>query len=247
MRGFHAGLLAATLAVAAPAAAASVHKAQTPVPPPRVINIVRVKVAAHNASSYASLEAQIVRAYDRAKARVYWIGLQGPHDGTDVLYLNLSDSLDAWTQMSAAYDATIKQHPDLTELQQRLARLTASTVTTLTTRRDDVDRLPQGVDFATMRTLRLTMVDVRPGREGAFLDAIRTAPAADGSWLVYEATDTSTYALMTLTTRSHFTSKDGLPLPRLLRRSKGIVTRIETRIYALRPAMSHQPASPAAH
>jgi hypothetical protein len=240
---FHAGLLAATLAVAAPAAAASAQK--PPAPPPRVMNIVRVKVTAHNASSYASLEAQIVRAYDRAKAKVYWIGLQGPHDATDVLYLNLSDSPEAWTQMSAAYDTTIKQHPELTELQQRLARLTLSAVSTLTTRRDDVDRLPQGVDFTTMRTLRLTMVDVRPGREGAFLDAIRTAPAADGSWLVYEANETSTYALITLTTRSRFTSKDGLPLPRLLRRSKGILTKVETHLYALRPAMSHLAAAPA--
>jgi hypothetical protein len=245
VRGFHAGLLAATLAVAAPSAAASAPKTQPPAPPPRVMNIVRVKVTSHNGSSYASLEGQIVRAYDRAKARVYWIGLQGPHDATDVLYLNLSDSPEAWNQMSAAYDATIKQHPELTELQQRLARLTQSTVSTLTTRRDDVDRLPQGVDFATMRTLRLTMVDVRPGREGAFLDAIRTAPAADGSWLVYEANDTSTYALITLTTRSHFTSKDGLPLPRLLRRSKGILTKVETHLYALRPAMSHPAVAPA--
>ncbi len=211
-----------------------------------MLNIVRVKVTPHNAASYATLESHIVRAYDRAKARVYWIGLQGPRDGTDILYLNVTDSREAWDQMSSAYDAAVKKHPDIVELQQRLATMTASSVTTFTTRRDDVDRTPQGVDFGTMRTLRLTMVDVRPGREGAFLDAIRTAPAADGSWMVYEANDASTYALITLTTSARLTRKDGLALPRSLRRSKGIYTKVETRVYALRPAMSHL-APPAAH
>jgi hypothetical protein len=42
------------------------------------------------------------------------------------------------------------------------------------------------------------------------------------------------------------TRKDKLAMPRSLRRSKGIFTRIDTRVYALRPAMS-RPAPAAAH
>lgn len=244
MRALHAGLVAATFAVAWPASAAPAYTIVPLAPPPRMLNIVRVKVTPHNAAQYATVEAQIVRTYDRAKAQVYWIGLQGPRDGTDVLYLNLADSREAWDQMAAAYNAAVKKHPDMVELEQRLGKLTLSSVSTLTTRRDDVDRAPHGVDFGTMRTLRLTMVDVRPGREGEFLDAIRTAPPADGSWMVYEATDTSTYALITLATGTRLTRKDGLALPRSLRRSKGIVTKVETRLYAMRPGLSRPAPAP---
>jgi hypothetical protein len=213
-----------------------------PAPPPRVLNIVRVKVKPQAAGSYATLENQIARAYDRAKAKVYWIAMQSPRDSTDVLYLNLADSKESWQRMSAAYEATVKRHPELTELQDRLTKITLSTASTLTTRRDDVDRAPQGVDFTSMRTLRLTMVDVRPGREGAFLDAVRTAPPTDGSWMVYEATDSSTYALITLA-QTKSTHKGGSTMPRSLRRSKGIILRAETRIYAVRPGMSRPPAA----
>jgi hypothetical protein len=209
-----------------------------------VLNIVRVKVKPQAAGFYATLENQIVRAYDRAKSKVYWIALQSPRDSTDVLYLNLADSQESWQRMSTAYEATVKRHPELTELQDRLTKITLSTASTLTTRRDDVDRAPKGVDFTSMRTLRLTLVDVRPGREGAFLDAIRTAPPTDGSWMVYEATDSSTYALITLTlTKS--THLSGSTMPRSLRRSKGIVLRAETRIYTVRPGMSHPPPAAA--
>ncbi len=207
-----------------------------------MLNIVRVKVKPQATGTYATLENQIVRAYDRAKAKVYWIALQSPRDSTDVLYLNLADSQEAWQRMSSAYEVAVKRHPELTELQDRLTKITLSTGSTLTMRRNDVDRAPQGVDFASMRTLRLTLVDVRPGREGAFLDAIRTAPPTDGSWMVYEATDSSTYALITLTVAKS-THNSGSTMPRSLRRSKGIFLHAETRTYTVRPAMSHLPAA----
>jgi hypothetical protein len=246
----HAWLIAASLAMPAPApvvaaGAAKVARAVHAVAPPRLLNIVRVKVKPHNGPQYAALESQIVRAYDRAKAKVYWIGLSD-RDGTDVLYLNLLDSGDAWDRMTAAYDAMIKPHPEIADLQQRLAKLTVSSVSTMTRRRDDVDRPQAAVDFTSMRALRLTMVEVREGHEGAFLDAIRTSPEPNGSWLVYEANESSTYALLTLT-KTKLTRKDGLAMPRSLRRSKGIVTKVETRLYTVRPAMSHPPpAAPAA-
>jgi hypothetical protein len=236
-----AGLIAVSLALAAPAAGAA--RKAVPTPPPRVLNIVRVKVKPRAASAYATLENQIVRAYERAKAKVYWIALQSPHDSSDVLYLNLADSQESWERMSAAYQAAVKRHPELTELQDRLTKITLSTVSTLTSRRDDVDRAPKGVDFNSMRSLRLTLVEVRPGREGSFLDAIRTAPPADGSWIVYEATDTSTYALITLAA-TNAPHNSGSTMPRSLRRSKGIVLHVETRTYRVRPGMSHPAAAP---
>jgi hypothetical protein len=62
--------------------------------------------------------------------------------------------------------------------------------------------------------------------------------------MVYEATDTSTYALITLavTKSSH---QSGPTMPRSLRRSKGIFERAETRTYTVRPGMSHPPPTAA--
>jgi hypothetical protein len=215
--------------------------AQTASPgaPPRVLNLVRVKLKPRSAGAYNALEAQIVRAYERAKAKVYWICLQGPRDASDVLYLNLHDSPEAAQRMESNYRDTIKQHPELTALQQRLTDLTLSTVSTMTTRRDDIDRAAAGVDFATLRTIRLTIFEVRPGREGEFLKAIRTTSAKEGSWLVYEANDSSTYALMTLKRTAIGRRDAATAVPRALRRARGVYTKVETHVYTVRPAMSH--------
>jgi hypothetical protein len=176
---------------------------------------------------------------------VYWIGLQSPKDPGDVLYLNLFDSQESADRMTAEYQDTMKRHPELLEMQQRLAALGALPISILTTRRDDVDGPPPNVDFLSMRTLRLTMFQVQPGREGVFLNAIRTSHAKEGSGLVYEANETSTYALITLK-RSGLNRGDGPAIPRGLRRSKGIYTKADTRVYAVRPAWSHLPPGLAA-
>lgn len=239
MSGVQAGaiVVASLLAVSD----VSAQRAAAPPPagaPPRLLNIVRVKTKPRKAPAYAALEAQIVRAYDRAKVRLYWICLQAPRDSSDILYLNLFPSQEAFDHAPAIYSEAVKQHPDLAPLQPRLRDLTASSTSTLTTRRDDVDRPPAGVDFATMRNLRMTIFQVQPGREGDFLNAIRTTNAKEGSWLVYEANDTSTYALITLK-RTSIGRRDGPAIPRALRRFKGVYTSAETKVYAVRPALSH--------
>jgi hypothetical protein len=239
MRFQHAGLAAAFLAVAAHAVAAPARAAA----PPKVLNIVRVKVKPRAAESYTQLEAQIVRAYERARVKLYWIGLQSIKDPSDVLYLNLYDSQEGPDRAAATYRDAMKQHPELPPLQQRLQALTLSTVSTLATRRDDVDRAVPDGDLPAMRRMRLTMIQVRPGREGDFLNAIRTTPPKDGSWLVYEANDSSTYALIT-PKRTALTRKDGPALPRALRRFRGVYSKAETRTYAVRIAISHLPKPP---
>src|SRR5262249_58544705 len=115
----------------------------------------------------------------------------------------------------------------------------------VTTRREDVDRPLPNVDFATMRDLRLTTVQVRPGREGDFVKAVRTANPKEGAWLVYEANDASTFYLVTLK-RTRINRADGPPIPRSLRRNKGVYLKTETRTYAVRPTMSHVPQAFAA-
>jgi hypothetical protein len=219
--------------------AASAAAAQGPPPgaAPRVLNVVRTRLKPQTSGPYAALEAQIVRAYDRARARVFWICLQSSKDANDILYLNLHESTGAADQMAAAYQDTIKRHPEIVSLQERLAELTLSTDSTLTTRRDDIDRAPSSVDFATMRNVRVTMIQVRPGREGDFVKALRTATPKDGAWLVYEANDSSTFFLMTLK-RTKINRKDGPAIPRALRRSTMVYLKADTRAYSVRPQLS---------
>ncbi len=219
---------------------ASAASAQTPPPgaAPRVLNIVRARLKPRTSGSYATIESQIVRAYERARAKVFWICLQSPKDANDVLYFNLHDSTEAAAEMAAAYQDLVKRHPDILPLQQRLTELTASTDSTLTTRRDDVDHEPPSIDFATMRTVRVTTIQVRPGHEGEFVKAIRTATPKDGSWLVYEANDSSTFFLITLK-QSRITRGDGPPIPRALRKNKNTYDKADSKNYAVRPTMSH--------
>lgn len=211
--------------------------------PPHVLNIVRVRVKARSAGTYAGLEALIVRAYDRAKVPLFWLCLQSPRDPNDIVYLNLYDSAEAAGRAASIDQSAVSQHPDLLSLQDRLRALTASDASMLTTRRDDVDQsLANGIDFGNMRWLRMTSVLVRSGREGDFLDGIRTAHPRGRSWMVYESNETSAYALVTLK-RTAFSRADGPPLPRPLPRHRDAIEKAETRVYRLRPDLSRVPAS----
>jgi hypothetical protein len=248
----------AALAGAADARAQSVTvQAQTPSPqarpraprekqaapaqrqPPRVLNMVLVRLKRGTSRTYAPLEATIARAYERAKVNVYWVGLQSSKDPNDVLYLNPYDSSESADRVDAVHRAALKQHPELTRLQQRLDELVVSQTSMLTTRRDDVDQAGRRPDFTTMRALRLTIFHVTPGREGDFITAIRTTAGKDRPWLAYEANDTSTFALITPMRASRSGRRDGPAIPRTLRRFKGVYTKVDTRIYAVRPSMSH--------
>jgi hypothetical protein len=238
--------LAVLLAAVLPGRAAGAARApRASAPPPRVLNVTRVRLKSPGSSGYAAVEAKVVRAFERARVPVYWIGLQGLRDQNDILYLNLFDSPDDLGRAGETYRVAATRHPDLTEVQRRLAPFAASQSAALTTRRDDIDRGRPDVDFATARFLRLTTFQVQPGREGEFVEAVRTAHPKDGSWLVYEATDSSTFLLVTLA-RTPFTRRDGPPVPRTLRRPSGIYIAVETRTYAVRPAMSHAPPAFAA-
>jgi hypothetical protein len=227
-----------TLAVALQAP--SVSAAQTPRPgaPPHVLNVVRVRLKTQTSSAYASIESQIARAYDRARVRLHWICLQSSKDLNDVVYLNLYESPNDADRATTVYKEKVEPNRELAALQQKLAELTASSTSMLTTRRDDVDRPPMEADFATLRTLRLTTFEVRPGHEGEFIKAIRTATPKDGTWLVYEANKSSTFLLITLK-KSGMTRKDGPPIPKALRHARDAYIKADSRVYTVRPSMSH--------
>ena len=210
-------------------------------PPPRLLNIVRQKLRRGTPREYESLEASIVKGYERAHAQVFWIGLQSKSDATDVLYLNLADSREQWDQMAARYQEVVAAHPELPRLQSRLAALGAGAPTsTLTTRRDEIGYSRTDVDLLTMRALRLVVFHVKAGREGAFVRAARTAEGRMMPWSVYESNEDSTFFLVA-PMRSVSEARKTPAIPLRLQQLKRVCSRTETGVYLVRPTMSHPP------
>lgn len=232
-----AGLLLAWLASGPSLGAA--RPQQVRAEPPRILNVVRQKLKPGTSQSYQALETAIVAAYQQAHVPLFWIMLQSRTDATDIVYLNVADSIEDWQAMGARYRQAAAAHPELDKMSARLATFIERTISTLTTRRDEITLSRIAVDLQSMRALRLTVFEVSPGHEGRFVSAARAAANRGAPWLVYEATDASTFMLVTpLRTASRLKKTAGIPrrLQELNSRS-----RIEDGIYAVRPQMSHPP------
>jgi len=161
------------LTAAAPSAAAAPEK--RPGTPPKLLNVVRQTLKKGAASTYAAIEASIVRGYERAKIPLYWIGLQSSKAPAEILYLNLYDTPDGPDRAQTTYKEWVPKHPELVKLQDRLVTYGAApAVSTLMTRRDEFVYGRRDVDFATMGALRVTVFHVKAGHEGDFVDAAQT-------------------------------------------------------------------------
>jgi hypothetical protein len=206
-----------------------------------VLNVVHHKLKRGTASNYQTLEANIVGAYDRAKVpRFHWLTFQSTKDSRDVLYLNLANTVDEFQSLADSWPAVSAAHPELTRLQQRLEKLIESQSSTLTTRRDDIEYGRADVDFASMRALLLTTVHVTAGHEGRFVEAVRRASGSHAPWILYEATQESTFVLVA-PLKSRAEAKRTAPVPRAVKSLKGVYRDIDTRLYALAASMSRAP------
>jgi hypothetical protein len=214
--------------------------------PPPVLNVVHHKIKRGSTSNYQTLEASIVAGYDRAKVpRFYWLTFQSTKDARDVLYLNLANTVDEFHSVADSWQAVSTAHPELPRLQQRLEKLIESRSDTLTTRRDDIEYGRADVDFASMRALLLTTVHVTAGHEGRFVEAVRRASGSHAPWVLYEATDESTFVLVA-PLKSRAEAKRTAPVPRAVKSLKGVYRDIDTRLYALASTMSRVPEAFAA-
>jgi hypothetical protein len=233
-----AHLLLAWLA-AAPSAFLARH-AHVPAPPPRILNVVRHKLKPGTSHSYETLETAIVSAYEQAHVQVFWIMLQSRSDATDIVYLNVADSLEQWDEMGARYRKAAAAHPELEKMSARLATFIDRSTSTLATRLEEVPFSSTAVDLQTMRALRLTVFEVSPGHEGRFVRAARRAASRTSPWLLYEANDSPTFILVApMRATSH--TKKAPAIPRHLQDLKGGPSATETGVYTVRPLMSHPP------
>jgi hypothetical protein len=233
-----AGLLFAWLTSGTPALVAR-RPAPVPADPPRILNVVRQKLKPGTSQSYEALETAIVAAYEQARVPVFWIMLQSRTDATDIVYLNVADSLEAWNEMPARYRKAVAAHPELEKMSARLATFIERTTSTLTTRRDEIPFSRTGIDLQTMRALRLTVFEISPGHEGRFVNAARGASDRAAPWLLYEANDAPTFMLVTPLRTAKHTSKASLP--HRLKALKEEGTPSADGVYAVRLQMSRPP------
>ena len=234
-----AGLLFAWLASGTPALVAR-RPAHVPADPPRILNVVRQKLKPGTSQSYEALETAIVAAYEQARVPLFWIMLQSRTDATDIVYLNVAESLEAWNEMPARYRKAVAAHPELEKLSARLATFIERTTSTLTTRRDELPFGRTGIDLQTMRALRLTVFEISAGHEGRFVNAVRGASDRAAPWLLYEANDAPTFMLLTPLRTAKHTAKS-LALPHRLQALKEEGTPSADGLYAVRLHMSRPP------
>jgi len=235
-------VLAASLLFAwltsAPALAAR-RPAHVPAAPPRILNIVHQKLKPGTSQSYEALDMAIVAAYEQAHVPLFWIVLQSRADATDIVYLNVAESLEDWNELPARYRKAVAAHPELEKLSARLATFIERTTSTLTTRRNEIPFSRTGIDLQTMRAMRLTVFEISPGHEGRFVNAARGASDRAAPWLLYEANDAPTFMLVTpLRTAKHAKAS---ALPHRLQGLKGDGTPSADGVYAVRLHMSRPP------
>jgi len=234
-----ASLLFAWLTSGAPALAAR-RPAHVPADPPRILNVVRQKLKPGTSHSYESLETAIVAAFEQARVPLFWIMLQSRTDATDIVYLNVADSLEEWNDLPARYRKAVAAHPELEKMSARLATFIERTTSTLTTRRDEIPFSRSGIDLQTMRAMRLTVFEISPGHEGRFVKAARGTSDRAAPWLLYEANDAPTFMLVTpLRTARH--ANKASALPHRLQELKEEGTPSADGVYAVRLHMSRPP------
>jgi hypothetical protein len=165
--------------------------------------------------------------------------LQSRTDATDIVYLNVADSLEEWNELPARYRKAVAAHPELEKMSARLATFIERTTSTLTTRRNEIPFSRTGIDLQTMRAMRLTVFEISPGHEGRFVNAARGASDRAAPWLLYEANDAPTFMLVTpLRTAKHAKAS---ALPHRLQGLKGDGTPSADGVYAVRLHMSRPP------
>jgi hypothetical protein len=206
--------------------------------PPPTLNVVHHRIKRQAVQTYQTLEASIVAAFDRAKAPLYWMTFQSTADPRDVLYFNLFETPTDLQHATSTYRSLAPSHPELERLQTRLAGLIETQSTVLTTLRDEVAYTRADVDFSTMHAVKMATFRVKPGHEGQFIDAVRTAGGAGAPWIVYESTADPTFVLL-WPLRSKSDAKSAT-IPRGLRDLRRAYRRTDG-LYVLSASMSRMP------
>ena len=159
---------------------------------PSTIVLYRDDVLPGKDAAYQRTEQEIANAYVKAKIPAYWLALQSITSSSNVLYFDGFDSFAAVDETGATLAQSLEANPEIAALQQKLQENIASSRTVLGYRRDDMSFRLNRIDLSAARYVRVSIVEVRPGYEEEFIEAMRARVRLfetndiDRPWMIYE-------------------------------------------------------------
>jgi hypothetical protein len=211
---------------------------------PKVLLLVYQQFITGKASQRQALEIDIARNFDRLAVPVSWIELEALTGPAQSLFLDPASSFAEIDKAGSALAQIYGSQPDLAQSQQRIEDLIASSRTVTAFRRDDLSANPDALNLAKARYLRIRTVQVPPGRERDFVNAVggnRQQHSADTAWAAYQVnagfpdlTFLFVEPLRSMQGLDEGLSRVGLELSQL-----GPASSSETNLYAIHPEMSH--------
>jgi hypothetical protein len=167
---------------------------------PSALLLFRADLIPGKEAAYAQTEAEIVRGYASAKIPVYWLALQATTGPAHVLYFDGFDSFAAIEQSGADIAQGLNSNAELASVQQKLQDYVSATRTILAFRRDDLGYRLNKIDLAEAHFVRVSIIQLRPGYEEEYADAVRARAR------IYASNDIDTPLMI-------YQVHSGLPLP----------------------------------
>ncbi len=195
MRPLFAVICAGCLAVAAicvPGAAQNVTASPETGVTPNALLLHRADVFPGKETAYEQTETEIVQGYANAKIPVYWSALQSVTGQPHVLYFDGFDSFADIDKSGTDIAQGLEAHPEIVTLQQKLQDFVSSSRTVLAFRRDDLGYRLNKIDLAKSQYVRVSTLQLRPGYEEEFAEAVRTRARmyetndVDTPWMIYQ-------------------------------------------------------------
>jgi len=159
---------------------------------PNALLLYRADLLPGKETAYEQTEAEIVQGYTNAKIPVFWSALQSVTGQPHVLYFDGFDSFADIDKSGTDIAQGLEAHPEIATLQQKLADLVSSSRTVLAFRRDDLGYRLNKIDLVRSQYVRVSILQLRPGYEEEFADAVRTRARMyetndiDTPWVIYQ-------------------------------------------------------------
>jgi hypothetical protein len=160
---------------------------------PKVLLLVYQQMQPGKAGERQRLEVDTSRRFDELNVPITWIELEAVTGPPQALFFDPASSFEELDRAGAMLANTFASHPELAQQQEQIELRLASSRTAVAIRRDELDFSVEKMDLTKARYLRITVMQLRPGREQDFVEAEkvrRTAlnrAGADVAWAMYEA------------------------------------------------------------
>jgi hypothetical protein len=216
-----------------------------PAAAPKALLLVYQQFLPGKGGTRQALERDIAGSFDRLAAPISWIELESLTGPPQALFVDPANSFAEIDKAGAVLAQIYGTHPDLSQSQQQIEDLIANSRTVTAVLRDDLSVNASTLNLAKARYLRVRIVQVRPEREGDFVNALKnnrpTNPTPTESWAVYQVnaglSDLTFFFLEPM--RSMQGVDQGLSNATQVLAPLAATSSSETNLYAIHPEMSH--------